>query len=79
MLLVWPDDRTRWDLDTQDIEFDNPDGTAESIVDGDRVTLGGGGGSTSEDGAWVDQLPWIAAPVASCPLDAYWVVGSVER
>jgi len=79
VLLVWPADRVRWDARSGDIECDNPDGTTESVMDGNLVVLGGGGGSTEEDGAWFEAMDWIAAPPDGCPLDAYWVVGTVER
>jgi hypothetical protein len=80
-LLVWPADRTRWDEASASIVFTDPEGTEATLHNGELVSLGGGGDSTSEGGVpieeWVASVDWVAAPDASCPMEIRWFVSSV--
>lgn len=80
-MLVWPAGRTTWDQDKRSITLENLDGSALSMRDGDRVSLGGGGDSVTEGGVsgeeWVARTEWVARPAATCPMDARWFVGEV--
>jgi len=79
VLVVWPSDRTTWDDRGHVIVFRNSDGTELRLGDGMRVELGGGGSAVEEGGppgdAWIQQVLWVNAPQASCPLDDRWIVG----
>ena len=81
-LLVWPEDQTIWNAETQMITFRNLDGTVVTVGDGDRVALGGGGDATAESGIsgedWVARREWVAPPALLCPLESRWGVGSVD-
>jgi hypothetical protein len=82
-LLVWPADRTTWSEESRSITFENFDGSVVTVVDGDRVGLGGGGSSEAESGIsgeeWVRRIDWVAPPSSSCSLDLRFFVGGVER
>lgn len=79
MLLVWPADRTTWNANAHAITLENLDGSRVTFHDGDRVSLGGGGGNVAESGTtgkeWVRRTHWVASPAPSCPIDAWWYVG----
>jgi len=84
-LLLWGADRTTWSAETRTITFENFDGTVVTVADGDDVVLGGSGGgreSEAESGipneGWVDRTEWVAPPAASCPIDEWWSIGSVQ-
>lgn len=82
-LLFWPADRTTWSGESREITFENFDGSAVTVGDGDHVVLGGGGDSEAESGIsgeeWVRRMEWVAPPASSCPLDPRWGVGAVEK
>jgi hypothetical protein len=84
-LLVWPADRTTWSEESRSITFENYaafDGSIVTVVDGDRIVLGGGGSSEAESGVsreeWVRRIDWVAPPSSSCSLDPRFFVGAVE-
>ncbi len=83
VLLVWPADRTTWNVEDRSIAFANYDGSTETASDGAYVVVGGSGDSFEESGltteAWLARTPWVARPNASCPLEARWWVGALTR
>jgi hypothetical protein len=82
VLLVWPEDRTRWDPTTKTIAFTNFDGTTVVARDGDVISVGGSGdrnGDATAAAAWLARTTWVAPPDPSCPTDVYWFVGVLGR
>jgi hypothetical protein len=79
-LLVWPEQGTTWNSDTQTVEYDDGERSA-ALSDGDEVVLGGGGSSADEDGLdsseWAARMEWISAPDPSCLRDVRWSVGAL--
>jgi hypothetical protein len=57
LLLVWPADRTTWNGEEHAVTLENLDGSAVTLRDGDRVSLGGGGDSVAESG--VSGEEWV--------------------
>lgn len=78
--LAWPAEGTSWSGGS--IEY-RPEDAAEPTVlrNGDTVSLGGGGSSTSEGGTsfseWVDAGQWKVTPSARCASDLRWSISSV--
>lgn len=83
VVLIWPADRTTWNVESRTITFANFDGSTVSAGDGTRVVLGGSGDSNEEAGTttedWLARMTWVAPPDAACPLDARWWVGGLTR
>ena len=81
-LLIWPDARTEWDKDTEQISFTNFDGTVVRVGDATPVVLGGSGDSDAESGlvpgAWLANISWVKPPAGSCPLESRWFVGDLR-
>lgn len=68
LLLVWPDDRTRWEPATGDISFVRNNGETVTVSPGQFIAVGGG-----EEHV---QAGWLATPNPGCP-DAHWLVSDV--
>ena len=83
VLLVWPADRTAWNVPARTITFSNYDGSTVTAADRTPVVLGGSGASDEDGGdtaeVWLARTPWVARPAASCPLDSRWWVGALTR
>jgi hypothetical protein len=84
-LLTWPADRTTWDEASRSITFENFDGAATTVADGDEIVIGGSGSGDESEGEpgisveeWIASHDWVAPPDPSCPLDVRWGVGAVE-
>ncbi len=81
-LLVWPADKTEWDSKQAAIRFRNRDGSGVVLRNGDEASFTGGGSSVDEGGGsggeWIQRIPWMARPAASCQLDSRWDVVAVE-
>jgi hypothetical protein len=75
-ILVWPEERTRWDAVTAEIVFTSRDGVAKRIRNGMEVALGGGA-INDTDGAAYTQVDWVARPAARCDTPTRFHVSSV--
>lgn len=82
VLLVWPADRTRWNEAARTIIVMNRDGVENTIGDGSRVVMGGGGSSVEEGGLrsdrWIASVDWVARPSGECLRDVRWFVAQVD-
>lgn len=80
-LLVWPEDRTRWN-DDGTISFATIHDGEVTLRQGDYLVLGGGGSNTDEDkldGAeWADSVDWVHPPADACLVDWRWFVTDVS-
>lgn len=80
VLLIWPDDLVTWSADRKSITVASGSQTFE-LVDGDTVTLGGGGSSVGEGGLatadFTATIDWVNEPSEACVTDTRWFVGQV--
>jgi hypothetical protein len=81
VLLVWPEDRARWDDEESAVEFIGDSGEPILLRDGDMVSLGGGGSSNVEDGRnaddFLESVGWVSQPSRNCVMDVRWFVGDL--
>jgi hypothetical protein len=81
ILLVFRDAQVSWDAEALEFQFEGEKGTV-TLADGAEVTFGGGGSSTSEDGAstadYVAQREWANRPDEDCWRDVRFEVHSAQ-
>jgi hypothetical protein len=79
VLLVWPEDQTEWDSQTNTVRYDAGDGFIATLGGGDTVSFGGGGSSEAEGGmtaeSFLESVNWVARPDNQCVADTRWFVG----
>lgn len=79
-LLVFRQPEVSWDGDKGEVLFDS-DGTTIRLRDGQPVSFGGGGSSSTEDGvddeAYLRDTDWANAPAESCLRPNRFEVNSV--
>lgn len=78
VLLIWPDDRTVWNEDTQTVTFVRTNGEEVLLRDGDEIAFGGGGSSAGEDRQGAEEfvvgIEWTAEPEPVCVSDHRWFI-----
>jgi hypothetical protein len=75
-LLVWPSNESGWNRALNAIEFTDRNGKV-TLADGEDVSLGGSDFGVNGPN-WIDSVPWISPPDASCPTDIGWRVGAIR-
>jgi hypothetical protein len=75
-VLVWPEQRTRWDAVTAEIVFTSRDGVAKRMRSGAEVALGGGA-INDTDGPAYTQVDWVVRPAPQCDTPTRFHVSSV--
>lgn len=81
VLLIWPDELTTWDGESQTIMFESASGEVVAFHDGDQVSFGGGGSSLAEDGRsseeFVGSIEWVSEPKARCLVGTRWFINEL--
>ncbi|HEX5827656.1 MAG TPA: hypothetical protein VFY23_09060 [Candidatus Limnocylindrales bacterium] len=75
-LLVWPEDRTRWDAVTGEVVFTHRDGVVKRVRHGQEVAFGGGA-INDIDGIAYTGVDWVLRPAPGCDTPTRWHVSSV--
>lgn len=72
--LAWRSGQVSWDGESETIRFSVPGGQSFTLSNGDRITVGGGGGwrrPSAIDGS--SKQGWLARPSESCPTRGFHV------